>query len=177
MVTNSKKDLVHEIVRFIVVGVIATVLDYATYSLLALAIPDSWGSLSETILCTTLGFAVSVVANYILSVIWVFQNIDEKIKVKSKKNLVLFILLSAGGLLLGMAVMLGFESLSFNALHVDINNWINDFAIHYLRSAAFWFFTLFFGVKTLVVLSYNYLTRKKLIFRAPKEADDGQDKD
>ncbi len=70
--------------------------------------------------------------------------------------------------------MIGFETLASNALHVDINNWISDFQINYLRSSAFWFFTLFFGIKTLVILSYNYITRKKLIFKSPKEKNDGQ---
>ncbi|HNY75028.1 MAG TPA: GtrA family protein [Bacilli bacterium] len=171
---NQKKSLFREIIRFVIVGVIATVLDYGTYSLLALAIPDSWSPILETVICTTIGFIVSVIANYLLSVIWVFQNVDQKADVKSKKNIFLFVALSAGGLLLGTAVMIGFETLASNALHVDINNWISDFQINYLRSSAFWFFTLFFGIKTLVILSYNYITRKKLIFKSPKEKNDGQ---
>ncbi len=158
-----------EIVRFVVVGVIATVLDYGTYSFLALAIPDAWNPIIETILCTALGFLVSVVANYFLSVIWVFQNVDASANVKSRKNVLLFVVLSAGGLLLGMAVMVGFEALATNTLALDINNWIIDFKVSYFRSLAFWYFTIFFGVKTLVILSYNYFTRKKLIFKAPKE--------
>ena len=168
---KHKKSLFLEILRFVVVGVVATILDYATYSFLALAIPPTWHPVLETILCTTLGFLVSVVANYILSVIWVFQNVDEKANVKSKMNMFLFVLLSAGGLLLGTGVMIGFEALATYSLHIDINNWMVDFAINYLRSTAFWFFTLFFGIKTLIILSYNYLTRKKFIFRAPKETN------
>jgi len=65
--------------------------------------------------------------------------------------------------------MIGFETLASNVLLVDINNWISDFQVHYLRSPAFWYFTLFFGIKTLVILSYNYITRKKIIFKVPKE--------
>lgn len=166
---DRKQSLIREIIRFVVVGVIATFLDYGTYSLLALAIPDTWNAVVETILCTTLGFLVSVVANYFLSVLWVFQNVDQKADVKSPKNMFFFVLLSAGGLLLGLGVMVGFEALAANVLHVDINNWISDFSINYLASLAFWYFTLFFGVKTLVILSYNYVTRKILIFKVPKE--------
>ncbi|MDD3099651.1 MAG: GtrA family protein, partial [Bacilli bacterium] len=94
---NQKKSLFREIIRFVIVGVIATVLDYGTYSLLALAIPDSWSPILETVICTTIGFLVSVIANYLLSVIWVFQNVDQKADVKSKKNIFLFVALSAGG--------------------------------------------------------------------------------
>lgn len=166
---NMKKSIFREIVRFVVVGVVATLLDYGTYSLLALAIPNSWNPIVETILCTTLGFLISVIANYVLSVLWVFQNVDGKTNVKSTRNMLFFVLLSAGGLLLGTGVMVGFEALSSNVLHIDINNWIADFGVHYLKSLAFWYFTLFFGIKTLIILSYNYITRKKLIFIAPKE--------
>ncbi|MFA5421495.1 MAG: GtrA family protein [Bacilli bacterium] len=165
---NRKKSLILEIVRFVVVGVIATLLDYGAYSLLALAIPAAWPTISETILCTTFGFLVSVIANYLLSVLWVFQNVDKKADVKSPLNIVVFVALSAGGLLIGLAVMIGFESLSTNVLFVDINNWINDFRTSGLRSIAFWYFTLFFAIKTILILSYNYLTRKFIIFKAPK---------
>ncbi len=171
---NQKRSILREIMRFVIVGVIATVLDYGTYSLLALAIPDSWNPILETVICTAAGFIVSVIANYILSVVWVFQNVDQKADVKSTKNIVLFVLLSTGGLLLGTAAMIGFETLASSALLVDINNWISDFQIHYLRSRAFWYFTLFFGIKTLVILSYNYITRKRIIFKAPKEISDEQ---
>ncbi|HOC81075.1 MAG TPA: GtrA family protein [Bacilli bacterium] len=166
---NQRKSIIREIIRFVVVGVIATVLDYGTYSLLALAIPNDWSPIVETVICTAMGFFISVIANYILSVLWVFQNVDQKADVKSAKNIVLFVVLSAGGLLLGTAVMIGFETLASNVLLVDINNWISDFQVHYLRSPAFWYFTLFFGIKTLVILSYNYITRKKIIFKVPKE--------
>lgn len=169
VIMNTKKSIFREIVRFVVVGVVATLLDYGTYSLLALAIPNSWNPIIETVLCTALGFLISVVANYILSVLWVFQNVDGKANVKSPKNMAYFVLLSAGGLLLGTGVMIGFEALSSSLLHIDINNWIADFSVHYLQSLAFWYFTLFFGIKTLIILSYNYVTRKKLIFVAPKE--------
>lgn len=166
---NRQKNLLLEIVRFVVVGVIATILDYGTYSSLALAIPNAWNPIIETIICTAIGFLVSVIANYFLSVMWVFQNVDASANVKSKKNMLLFVILSAGGLLLGMGVMVGFETLSANVLALDINNWIIDFKVNQFKSSAFWYFTLFFGVKTLIILSYNYFTRKKLIFKAPKE--------
>ena len=171
---NKKKSISREIVRFIIVGIAATVLDYGTYSFLALAIPNTWSPILETVICTAMGFFVSVIANYLLSVLWVFQNVDQKTDVKSKKNIFLFVILSAGGLLLGTGVMIGFESLAASVIQVDINNWISDFLVNYLRSAAFWYFTLFFGIKTLVILSYNYITRKKIIFKAPKEKDNEQ---
>lgn len=166
---KQQKSLFREIIRFVIVGVIATGLDYGTYSLLALAIPSSWNAILETIVCTTLGFLVSVIANYILSVIWVFQNVDQNANVRSSKNLFFFILLSAGGLFLGLGVMIGFEALASRVLLVDINNWISDFGLHYFASRAFWYFTIFFGIKTFFILTYNYITRKKLIFRAPEE--------
>lgn len=174
---NHKTALSGEIIRFVVVGIIATVVDLVLNYLFVFLIPNTWNSDLKVILCTTAGFIGGVIVNYILSVIWVFQNVENKQESKSKKNFFMFVLLSAVGLILGIAFMSGFNAISITSWGVDLYSWepesmANIFSslTSILASAGFWLFTLFFCVKTLIVLFYNYISRKVLIFKAPNKS-------
>lgn len=171
---KNKKKIHFEILRFIVVGVVATGLDYVIHSLVAYFLPSTWPNGLITALATISGFVVSVIINYLLSIIWVFQNVDESVNVSSNKNKLLFIGLSAIGLLIGLGLMVGFETLSLKSWNIDLNKWPDDFRINNLKSVTFWAFSLFFALKTLIVLSYNYLSRKFIIFKKPKEKTNEQ---
>ncbi|MDY0100391.1 MAG: GtrA family protein [Bacilli bacterium] len=169
---EKKKKIQFEILRFIVVGIIATGLDYVVHSLVAYFLPDIWPNGLVIALATTCGFIVSVIVNYLLSIVWVFQNVDQNINVSSNKNKFLFIALSAVGLFIGLGLMVGFEALSLKLWDINLNKWPDDFRVNYLKSITFWVFSLFFALKTLFVLSYNYLSRKLIIFKKPKEKTD-----
>lgn len=147
--------LLREIFRFLIVGGGATVVDFLTMSaVLYIAAPEIYpdflsvffGGISEpstlaTVLGTGAGFLVGLAFNYIFSVLFVYK---EKGNSKTLGGFLLFSLLSAGGLaihLLGMYI-------GFDLLH--INEWIIKIIL------------------TIVVLVYNYLTRKFLIFRKNK---------
>jgi len=87
---------------------------------------------------TALGFSISLVFNYILSLLFVFE---EKGEGKTVKGATLFVLLSLVGLIIHMVGMYLLYDLA------KLNEW---------------------GIKiflTLVVLIFNYLTRKFLIFK------------
>lgn len=144
-----------EIIRFCIIGGLATVIDMIVMGVvLYIFQPSSYpnffnvfiGSTYEpsqisTIVGTGLGFIIGLVFNYIFSIIFVFE---EKGKSKSATGFVLFSLLSAGGLLihlLGMYVGFGL---------LNINEWIVKIFL------------------TIVVLIYNYLTRKFFIFKKQK---------
>ena len=147
-----KNQLLREIFRFLLVGGGATVVDFLAMSLVLYLMqpqiyPDflsvffggtAQPSTLATVIGTGAGFLVGLAFNYVFSVLFVYK---EKGNSKTVGGFLLFSVLSAGGLaihLLGMYV--GYDLLS-------INEWIVKIIL------------------TAVVLVYNYLTRKFLIFR------------
>ena len=165
----KEKGLGKEILRFIVTGGIATVIDFLVSYLVASFLPDSIGAWKEVIY-TAAGFAVSLIANYLLSVFWVFKNVDENVDPKSKKNVLLFIALATIGLGLGIAIMIGFRAFDDAVVHSDFESWL-DFITKgkSFNFKSFGYAILFFGIKTLFVLFWNYISRKKLIFKSKDE--------
>lgn len=164
---HDKTNVFWEVFRFLVVGVAATLGDFGTKTLVAYLLPEgsvpSWLHFGIPLVC---GFVVGVLINYFLSVIWVFKNVDGKTNVKSQGNFWLFVGLGAIGLLLGLGIfyLARFIILSASGLDIDVGkSTIN------LQSAAFWAYFGVFCFQTLVVMVYNYLSRKIFIFKKPKE--------
>ncbi len=151
-----------EILRFVIVGGIATLIDFfITGVVLYLFNPKLYPhfynvfygggepSVLATVISTGIGFTVSLIVNYILSIVFVFQ---EKGNSKSKKGFLLFAVLSIIGLLINMGGMY----VGYDLLH--INEWITKILM------------------TCLVLVYNYVTRKLLIFKKHEQqvADSSQ---
>lgn len=149
---NQSHKRLCEIIRFIIVGGIATLIDYLVMGIVLYLFDPSlypkfynvWigrvgdPSTIATVISSGLGFCVSLVANYLLSVLFVYE---EKGNSKTIKGIILFVVLSVGGLLLNMLGMwLGYDI-------CGINEWITKIAM------------------TLIVLIYNYVTRKLFIFK------------
>jgi len=147
---NSKHKKLCEIIRFVIVGGIATVIDYFVMGIVLYLFDPSlypkfyniWigggePSTIATIVGTGAGFCVSLIANYLLSILFVYE---EKGSSKTVKGAVMFAVFSAIGLLINMAGMwLGYDI-------CGINEWITKILM------------------TLIVLAYNYITRKLFIF-------------
>ncbi len=91
MKKNNIMNLVMQILKFTIVGVVATIIDF-----LFLYIFKEFCHL-PIVLANTLSFMISVIYNYFASVHWVF--VVDKTK-NRKKQFVLFILFSGIGLLL-----------------------------------------------------------------------------
>lgn len=173
---SSKTKISGEIMRFIVVGVVATLVDLFLNYLFVILVPSGWNDDLKVAICTTMGFIGGVIVNYILSVIWVFQNVESEKEAKSKKNFVIFVLLSTIGLVLGIAFMGGFNALSESIMDINLYAWEPEHLSEVISNPAtilsnvgFWLFTIFFCIKTLIVLFYNYVSRKTFIFKAPKK--------
>lgn len=159
------KKLYGEILRFLVVGVIATIADYGVYSLVGWCLSganlESW---IETTICTAAGFIVGLIVNYLFSIFWVYKDVDENFNKKSAKTIILFTIFSVIGLLLGTGLMEGFNQIGI-LMGIDINQWAVGMFTSDWSFLTFFMFTLFFGIKTLIVMVWNYVSRKIFIFK------------
>ena len=95
-VSPKTENLLIQIFKFGIVGVIATLIDFAF-----LYIFKEFGKF-PVILSNTLSFCISVVYNYWASVKWVFDVNEEK---DPRKNFIIFIIFSVLGLLLNDLIM------------------------------------------------------------------------
>lgn len=147
---NHKK--ICEIIRFVIVGGIATVIDMLVMGVVLYLFEPAlypkfynvWiGKVGDpktiaTVIGTGSGFIISLIFNYILSVIFVYE---DKGNSKSVKGAILFCVLSVIGLIINMVGMwIGYDL-------IGINEWITKI------------------IMTLIVLVYNYTTRKLFIFK------------
>lgn len=105
------KKLIVQLIRFGIVGVIATAIDVGVLALLKEV------AHMDVLVASALSFTVAVVVNYILSMLWVFKSKGEN----KAKEFVIFVLLSVGGLLITQLVMwLGTELAEIYYLAVKI---------------------------------------------------------
>ena len=93
------KKLLEQIIKFIIVGGIATIIDFIVFFLLHELLKVS----------TILSFSVSVVYNYIASTKWVFN-----VKKDRKNQFIIFLILSIVGLLINTIIVY---------ITIDIFNW------------------------------------------------------
>lgn len=166
--TNEKKGLIAwvmnylrthktqaEILRFVIVGGIATLIDFFITGVILYAFdPNLYPHFYNvffgggkpktiaTVISTGVGFTVSLIVNYILSVVFVFS---DKGNSKTKTGFLLFVVLSVIGLGINMLGMY----LGYDLCH--INEWIVKILM------------------TIIVLVYNYITRKLFIFKKQEQ--------
>ena len=120
------KKLIIQLIKFGIVGVIATLIDLAVLMLLKEFMHV------DVLAASAVAFSVSVIANYLLSMLFVFKN-----RGNSKvKEFLVFVILSIGGLLLNQFIMwIGTEIMTAYYL------WVKAFALVF-------------------VPIYNFITRK-----------------
>ena len=105
------KKLIIQLIKFGIVGIIATIIDFGVLMLLKEAVHI------ETLTASAIAFSVSVIANYILSMLFVFEGAEDG----KVKEFIIFVVLSIGGLLLNQFVMwLGTEIFVIYYLWVKI---------------------------------------------------------
>jgi len=121
---ENKKKLLVQIFRFGIAGGLAILI--LCREVLHLPI----------LVSSAIAFSISVIFNYILSIIWVFDVDKEKDK---KKNFIIFILLSIVGLILTEIIMY---------IGTDIAH------IHYLIVKI---------IATAIVMVFNFITRKMFL--------------
>lgn len=151
----DKHKTLAEIIRFLIVGGIATIIDFVVMGVVLYIFdpslyPSFWNvfvggaepSVVATVVGTGSGFVAGLIFNYIFSIIFVY---NEKGNSKSAKGFVIFALLS----LVGLFIHLGGMWLGFDIL--GINEWIVKIVL------------------TIVVLVYNYISKRLIIFKKKDE--------
>lgn len=157
----NNKPLFYEIIRFVIVGGVATLVDFAISSLFQYVIyPNQaiWTILpfikvtASVFISTMMGFTFGVIVNYILSILVVFKNVENKKTSRSIRGFLIFVGLGIIGLLLNIAIK-------------ELGNSIMAY-----ESSFIWFVAVF-AFATLIVLIYNYISRKLILFRPGKNKD------
>lgn len=90
------KNLIKQIMRFGVVGVISFLVDYGILYVLTEKANIYY------LISAGISFTVSVIINYLLSMSWVFKSNNKRGK---KEEFILFVIMSLGGLLLNQIMM------------------------------------------------------------------------
>lgn len=177
-----KKSGFWEIVRFLVTGVLATLVDAGVFFLLMKFVfnglveeggENGWGGYLAWGISTTISFLASCLFNFFISRLWVYQNVDKNINTKTQKAFWTYVGLAAIGWLIGLGIQEA-GVLLCNQLYPDLNLTANFTKVSWSdlwneAGLAFWAFAIIFVIKTCVTLVYNYLTRKFIIFKAPKK--------
>ena len=150
---EKHKKLIMEILRFLLVGGIATVIDFGIYELCRFLLFKGMNDTLNLVLATTFGFIFGNIVNYILSIIFVFKGAKEDKKTQTLGAFLVFTLIGVIGLGIKVGVQTGGNYLMDLMFETDKAFWI-------------WFIDTFvYGVATLIVLIWNYVGRKLLIFK------------
>ena len=153
---QSKKDVFFEIIRFLIVGGVATLVDYIVFYLFNLVILKRMNNGVNVAISTTLGFAAGLFVNWILSK-FVYKQVTDS-QMHSKAVFTKYVILALFGFFLTLIVMT-ITSPIHDKLVLSVFGWFS-----------FQFWKLFFKVlMTLIVLVINYLGRKFFVFKKTEE--------
>lgn len=156
-VKQTKKQLFWEIFRFLLVGGLATLADYAVFYLFRqwLLPAGIVGNTLSLIIATGLGFVVGLLVNWALSVSFVYRQVRDEKEARSKRSFVIFTVIGVIGLALTEIGVLLLERLvpEFTLFGVTEfllpwNEWVAKV------------------VMTCIVLAFNYVGRKLFIFKS-----------
>ncbi len=139
--------LFYEVFRFLIVGLIAAVFDFLLCYIFQFIIFKGNENVYVTVISTIMGFLIGVVINYLLSTYMVYKKTDNK-KAKNVKGMIIFLLLAVIGLLIGI----GIQALFYDLLFVK-------------KGVSFFSYPITFIFRTFVVMVYNYISRKLILYK------------
>ena len=158
---QTKKELFWEIFRFLLVGGTATVVDYLVFWIFdGLLFPMvssavAWKTIA-LILSTALGFTVGLLVNWALSVSFVFRAVKDKEEASSKKSFWVF-------------TLIGVIGLGITEIGVLLLVWLlPEFPLFGVTAVlgTSWAKWLAKVIMTCIVLVWNYVGRKLLVFKS-----------
>lgn len=135
------KKLFQQIIKFGIVGVICFIIDFAITT-----IPTYIFGKNSVYLFAVLGFVVSCIVNYILSIKYVFT---DKKEMDKKKEFIVFVILSAIGLLINELIIYLCNDVLYEQV-MWIHNLIPATLIVPISKI----------IATAVVMVYNFISRK-----------------
>lgn len=139
------KDLIWEVFRYLVVGGLATIVDMGllavSYEFIFPQDQLIWGINWGLSASTTVGFIGGLIFNYAFSIIFVFKNVKDKNSGKSVKDFMVFTIVGVIGWIIKL---------------IGMQVFVENLHVHYFIATI---------VLTIIVLAWNYLGRKVLIFK------------
>lgn len=154
---QTKKQLFWEIFRFLLVGGTATIVDYAAaYVFYHWLLPPSIiGQTPSLIISTAVGFCFGLTVNWLLSITFVFRQVTDEKASRSKKSFLIFTIIG----LIGLAI-------TEVGMHLGVTM-LPEITIfkttEFLGEAWKWWISKV--VMTCIVLVWNYVGRKVLVFK------------
>lgn len=139
------KNLLNQIIRFGIVGFICFFIDYG----LTVGLANICGI--HYMISKFIGFVISAVINYILSIKFVF---NQKKEMDKRKEFIVFIILSAIGLLINEIILF----ICIDVIHAN-TAWLNELISEEMMLSLSALFA------TGVVMVYNFISRKLFLER------------
>ena len=150
---QTKKELIWEMIRFLIVGGIATLVDYAVFYFCNLVLFKALDTNVNLILSTALGFTFGLLTKWKKQK-FVYRYITEK-QTKSTKVFIKFVVIALIGLLI-TELGINIASPIYNTLNLTLP----------IVNIQFDFWKLFMKcLMTVVVLIFNYFARKYYVFK------------
>ncbi len=151
------RKLAYEIGRYLIVGGLATVFDYAAFALFRYVI------LARTALnllfATAIGFTVGLTFNYIFSLIFVFKDVKDPQKARTVSAFMIFTLIG----LIGLGI-------------TEFGMWLGDVTRFHIGEGIYKMPEMVTKmILTGIVLCWNYLARKFIIFKPTRPEDGGSE--
>lgn len=175
-----------ELIRFVIIGGYATLLDMAVEGWITSMLSTRTAGAGHVaaffwmFLISVAGFILATPANWSLSSVWGFRNVDAESEktAKSYKGLLKFIFWSFLALVFGAFIQfIGYMTcIEWSGWNIDI---LGGFSFEKMFGEngsllVFWAWLVVFVIRTIFTLTFNYLSRKLFIYKAPKEAKNPQ---
>lgn len=136
-----------ELFRFAIVGLVAAVFDFLICFFVQFVCFKGNEAGYVTIVSTLCGFLVGVIINYLMSTYMVYKASKSTFS-KTPMGILVFVVLSA----LGLGIGIGLQYFFYDFLFVS-------------KGISFFSYPVDFVIRTLVVMVYNYVTRKFFIYK------------
>ncbi len=177
---NRDTSILMELIRFVIIGLYGTLIDFAIEGWITSMTSNQTANMGHIpaffvlFAISLVGFIVATPATWSLTAIWGFRNVEEESAKKSKtlKGSLMFTFWALVGLLIGAVIQfLGYMTcLEWSGMNINILGGFN-FQKMFVEgeTGTFIAWLVVMVIRTAFTMTFNYLTRKFILFKAPKE--------